>query len=78
MSAYIYSSSGVFESSTDLLFSGHLMISENGTTLAENERFQRHNEIITSIIDVGKLKSERLKNVSFRDSIRFCLMMLRL
>lgn len=72
MSAYIYSSSGVFESSTDLLFSGHLMICENGSTLCENERFQRHNEIITSTIDVDRLKSERLKNVSFRDSIHFC------
>lgn len=72
MGAYIYSSSGVFESTTDLLFSGHLMISENGSTLSENKRFQRDNQIITSIIDIDKLKAERLKNVSFRDSVTFC------
>ncbi|MDY4077234.1 MAG: NAD(+) synthase [Clostridium sp.] len=65
---YIYSSSGVHESSTDLLFSGHLLITENGTTLSENERFQRESEIIYSIIDLFKLKAERLKNLSFRDS----------
>jgi NAD+ synthase (glutamine-hydrolysing) len=72
MSAYVYSSSGVFESTTDLLFSGHLMIAENGSTISENDRFQRENEIITGIIDINKLKAERLKNVSFRDSVDFC------
>ncbi|MBE6054391.1 MAG: NAD(+) synthase [Clostridium sartagoforme] len=70
MSAYIYSSAGVHESTTDLLFSGHMLISENGTILKENERFQRDNEIIYSSIDVFKLNSERLKNVSFRDASR--------
>ncbi|OFI05462.1 glutamine-dependent NAD(+) synthetase [Clostridium acetireducens DSM 10703] len=69
-SAYIYASSGVFESSTDLVFSGHLLIGENGTLLKENNRFQRENEIITSLIDVNKLNNERLKNISFRDSIK--------
>ena len=53
---YIYSSAGVHESSTDLLFSGHLLITENGSTLSENERFQRENEVIYSIIDLFKLK----------------------
>ncbi len=68
MSSYIYSSSGVFESTTDVLFGGHLLISENGGILSENERFNRENEIITAIIDVDKLKAERLKNISFRDN----------
>lgn len=71
MCAYIYSSAGVHESSTDLLFSGHLLIAENGGILNENERFQRDNEVIYSIIDVFKLRSERLKNISFRDHNRF-------
>lgn len=68
--AYVYSSSGVYESTTDLLFSGHLLISENGTLLKENERFQRDNEIIYSLIDIFRLNSERMKNISFRDSQR--------
>lgn len=68
ISAYIYSSAGVLESTTDLLFSGHMMISENGSILKENERFQRDNEIITSIIDVDKLISERMRNISFKDN----------
>lgn len=68
MCAYIYSSSGVFESTTDLLFSGHLLIAENGSILSENKRFQRHNEVLTYIVDIDRLNCERLKNVSFRDS----------
>ena len=76
--AYIYSSAGVFESSTDLLFSGHLLIGENGTILKENERFQRENEIIYADIDVFRLKAERLKNVSFRDSSKITPFMPRI
>ena len=71
ISSYIYSSAGVHESTTDLLFSGHLIIAENGSTLEENSRFQRDNEIISSCIDIFKLNSERLKNLSFRDSSSF-------
>ncbi len=71
ISSYIYASSGVFESTTDLVFSGDLLISENGSLLKHNDRFQRKNEIITSIIDVNKLNAERLKNISFRDTVKF-------
>ena len=66
--AYIYSSAGVHESTTDLLFSGHLLISGNGSILSQNKRFQRDNEVIYSIIDVFKLNAERVRNLSFRDS----------
>lgn len=72
ISSYVYSSSGVFESTTDLVFSGHLIISENGIILKENQRFQRENQVITSIIDVNKLNNERIKNLSFRDNSRLC------
>jgi len=68
IAAYIYSSSGVLESTTDLVFSGHLIICENGGIINENSRFQRENEVLTSIIDIDKLNADRLKNLSFRDS----------
>ncbi len=68
MSAYIYASSGVLESTTDLVFSGHLLIGENGAMLKKNNRFQRENEVITAIVDIDKLTNERIKNVSFSDS----------
>lgn len=69
MSSYIYASSGVYESSTDLVFSGDMIISENGNLLKYNNRFKRENEVLTSIIDIERLNMQRLKNISFRDGM---------
>ncbi|SKA75577.1 NAD+ synthase (glutamine-hydrolysing) [Caloramator quimbayensis] len=66
--SYIYSSSGVHESTTDMVFSGHLLIGENGSILKENERFERDSEIIIQDIDVQRLFAERRKNLTFKDS----------
>lgn len=60
---YIYASAGEGESTTDLVFSGHNIISENGTVLAESQRFK--NQIICGFIDVDKLNSERRRMTSF-------------
>lgn len=68
IASYIYASSGVFESSTDVLFGGHLLIGENGSILAENTRFNRESEIKAAIVDLDRIKAERLKSISFRDN----------
>lgn len=68
MCSYIYSSAGVHESTTDLLFSGHMIIAENGTIIKENNRFKRENDLLTGIVDLFKLNAERIKNISFRNS----------
>ncbi|OGV32256.1 MAG: NAD(+) synthase [Lentisphaerae bacterium GWF2_45_14] len=68
VSAYIYSSSGVHESSTDLVFGGHAVITENGATLAENQRFLRHGSLTTADIDCEKLIALRISESSFNDS----------
>ncbi len=54
---YLYASAGEGESTTDLVFSGHNMIAENGTVIAESERFV--NGVIVSEVDLEKLISER-------------------
>ncbi len=64
-SAYIYSSAGPGESSTDILFSGHCIIAENGSILNESERFKFESNMIISDIDLDKLNSERIKNKTF-------------
>ncbi|MEA2013528.1 MAG: NAD(+) synthase [Verrucomicrobiota bacterium] len=69
VSAYIYSSAGVGESTTDLLFGGHTVIAENGRILKENERFQRKNNLITADIDCRRLQMIRLSETSFSDNI---------
>ena len=64
LAAYIYANAGEGESTTDLVFGGHNIISENGTTLAEGERFQ--NGVIYAQVDVKRLISERRKNTTFK------------
>lgn len=68
MSSYIYAATGIYESSTDVVFGGELLISENGMMLQANDRFQREDEVITSIIDVERLNLQRIKNISFREA----------
>jgi NAD+ synthetase len=68
MAAYLYSGTGVGESSTDVVFGGELLIAENGTMLAANDRFQRESQVITSIVDVDRLNLQRIKNISFREA----------
>ena len=63
--AYVYSSAGVCESSTDLVYSGHCMISENGIIMSESSRFSDERELIFSDIDIARLSHERLMNPSF-------------
>jgi NAD+ synthase (glutamine-hydrolysing) len=71
LAAYVYSSAGPGESSTDLVFSGHCMVAENGTMLAESERFRFDTQIIYADIDLERIQHERLCNSSFsRDASR--------
>lgn len=60
---YIYADAGEGESSTDLVFSGHNLIAENGSVLAETKRFT--NEMIISELDLGRLTSERRRMTTF-------------
>ena len=65
ISAYIYTSSGIMESSSDLVFSGTSLIYENGSKLKENERFSLDSTLIYSDIDVEQLINDRIKNKSY-------------
>ncbi len=66
--AYVYAGASVFESTTDLVFSGATLIAENGTVIAEGERFSRENVLTIADIDVEKLNTLRQKNMSFNQS----------
>ncbi|MCB1179327.1 MAG: NAD(+) synthase [Leptospiraceae bacterium] len=65
LSAYAYSSSGSMESSTDLVYSGHLLLAENGIILEESREFNFGTNHITTDFDLQKMEQERLKNSSF-------------
>jgi NAD+ synthase (glutamine-hydrolysing) len=67
VSGYVYTSSGVGESSTDLVFGGHSIAAENGSILSESARFQRGGSMIFADIDCEKLLSLRSSESSFYD-----------
>ena len=61
--AYLYTSAGWGESTTDVVFAGHDMIAENGTLLAESAPFGMGNA--TSEIDVSSIVTERMRMSTF-------------
>lgn len=66
--AYIYAGASVFESTTDLVFSGATLVCENGAILNEGERFKRENVLTVADIDAQKLLNQRRSNMSFENS----------
>ena len=65
LAAYVYAAAGAGESSTDIVYSGHGLISENGVVLGESERFRFELSLLVSQIDVDKLQAERRRNSTF-------------
>ena len=65
---YVYAGASVYESTTDLVFSGSTVIAENGAVIAEGKRFQRENVLTIADIDVEKLNTLRQKNMSFENT----------
>lgn len=61
---YIYADAGEGESTTDMIFAGHNLISENGTMLAESRRFE--NGMITADLDLKRLMSERIRTTTWQ------------
>jgi NAD+ synthase (glutamine-hydrolysing) len=64
ISAYVYANAGDGESTQDLVFSGHNLIAENGTILAEAK--YKSNTLLISDIDMDKLVSERRRMTTYK------------
>ena len=62
---YVYTSSGIGESTTDIVFSGSTYIAENGEMLEIGERFQMESSMVISEIDVERLRIDRQRNTNF-------------
>lgn len=60
ITAYAFSSAGQTESTTDVVFSGHALIAENGAIVNE-DRFSMESSIIYGDIDLEKLMNDRIK-----------------
>lgn len=62
---YVYTSSGIGESTTDIVFSGSTYIAENGDMLEIGDRFQMESSKVVSEIDVERLRIDRQRNTNF-------------
>ena len=63
--AYVYASSGIGESTSDLVFSGASMIYEVGHKLAENSLYDFNSNLVFADVDVEKLANLRSRNNNY-------------
>ena len=70
LAAYLYTSAGLGESTTDMGWDGQALIYEKGDLLAESERFLDHSHIIFADVDLERLSRERYHTTTFGHSVR--------
>ena len=70
LAAYLYSAAGSGESTTDLAWDGHGMVYENGSRIAETERFAYRSQLVTGDIDLDRLAQDRMRQNSFGQAVR--------
>lgn len=70
MAAYLYTSAGRGESTTDMAWDGQAIIYEKGELLAESARFLDESHIIFADVDLERLSQERMRATTFAQSAR--------
>src|SRR6185436_8852462 len=68
--AYLYSAAGAGESTTDLAWDGHAMAFENGTLVAESQRYSGKAQLTFADVDLERLEADRMRQNSFGESAR--------
>lgn len=63
--AYLYCSSGPWESSKDLVFGGSQLAYENGSYIGHSDRFSFEDSFMSVEFDLNKLDLERRRNVTY-------------
>ena len=71
--AYAYASAGMTESTTDLIFSGHSLICENGAVICQNDSLIDGGYSLKHDVDLGRIRADRAENKTFGDSAAFYL-----
>ncbi len=69
LAAYVYSSAGQGESTTDLAWDGQALIYENGECIAESPRFAMESHTVYGDIDLERVSRERMRQTSFGQSV---------
>ncbi len=62
---YVYASAGLYESTSDIVFSGHNLMYENGKLLGEIKPFE--DGVLTKDFNLTKIRHDRIANKSFAD-----------
>lgn len=70
LAAYLYGAAGTGESTTDLAWDGHAMVYENGTLIAESQRFRQDSQLVVADLDLERLTQERMRQNSFGQSMQ--------
>jgi NAD+ synthase (glutamine-hydrolysing) len=70
LAAYLYTSAGQGESTTDMAWDGQSLIYEKGELLAESERFCADSHVIYADVDLERLSTERMHATTFSQSVR--------
>ena len=70
LAAYLYSASGLGESTTDLAWDGHALAYENGTLVAESRRFADQPQLALADVDLDRLLADRMRQNTFGAAMR--------
>ncbi len=68
MAAYVYSSCGYGESTTDLVFAGNAIVAELGEVIDMGKRFCTDEQLVIADVDIERINNARMINSSFCDS----------
>lgn len=69
--AYMFCSAGVSESSTDTLYSGHCLIAENGTVLAQQQQTEFQPQTLFADVDLERIAADRRRVNTFLPQSKF-------
>jgi NAD+ synthase (glutamine-hydrolysing) len=69
LAAYVYASAGAGESTTDLAWDGQALVAENGTIVAEGERFARPPALTVGDLCLERVVQDRLRQTSFAQAV---------
>jgi len=70
LAAYLYTSAGMGESTTDMAWDGQSLIYEKGDLLAQSERFREDSHIVFADVDLERLSLDRMHTTTFAQSVR--------
>lgn len=67
MAAYVYTSTGHFESTSEVVYSSHKLISTMGSLVAESAPFENESSILTADVDIYAINYQKRQDSTYRD-----------